>query len=89
MPAAAASPAHGAAEVRPPRSSAAVTVDVRRRRAGPRTCLALAAVLVGRAGTLVSVTALMVVAATAGALADGIPASGDATVTVTYDRNGR
>jgi hypothetical protein len=88
IPAAAAPPADGA-DVRPPRSCPAETVGRHRRRATPRTYLALAMDVVGRVGTLVTVTALMVVAATAGAMADGMPASGGATVTVTYDRNGR
>ncbi|WP_143517315.1 hypothetical protein [Pseudonocardia sp. MH-G8] len=41
--------------------------------------------VVGRVGSLVALTALLVLAATAGALADGVPA-GDATVTATYER---
>jgi hypothetical protein len=39
-------------------------------------------------GTLVMLTSLLVVAAAAGALVDGIPAGAKATVTATYDRSG-
>ena len=41
--------------------------------------------VIGRVGSLVTLTALLVLAATAGALADGVPA-GDATMTATYER---
>jgi hypothetical protein len=41
--------------------------------------------VVGRVGSLVTLTAMLVLAATAGALADGMPA-GDATVTATFER---
>jgi hypothetical protein len=40
---------------------------------------------VGYAGTFVTLAAMLVLAATAGALADGVPAKG-ATVTATYER---
>ncbi|HEY4418200.1 MAG TPA: hypothetical protein VGN22_01710 [Pseudonocardia sp.] len=56
-----------------------------RRKLTPLTC---ALDVIGRAGTLVMLTALLVVAATAGALVDGIPAGANATVTATYDRSG-
>jgi hypothetical protein len=41
--------------------------------------------LVACAGTFVTLAAMLVLAATAGALADGVPA-GDAAVTATYER---
>jgi hypothetical protein len=53
-----------------------------------RTPLACVLDAIGRAGTFVMLTALLVVAATAGALVDGIPAGANATVTATYDRSG-
>jgi hypothetical protein len=40
---------------------------------------------VGYAGTFVALAAMLVLAATAGALADGVPA-GDSAVTATYER---
>jgi hypothetical protein len=52
------------------------------------TALACALDVIGRMGTLVMLTALLVVAATAGSLVDGIPAGANATVTATYDRSG-
>jgi hypothetical protein len=44
--------------------------------------------VVGRLGSLVMLAALMVLAATAGGLADGMPATEDAAVTVTFDGSG-
>jgi hypothetical protein len=44
--------------------------------------------VVGRVGSLVTLVALIVLAATAGAMADGMPAGGSATVTATFDRSG-
>jgi hypothetical protein len=41
--------------------------------------------LVGYAGTFITLAAMLVLAATAGALADGMPANGSA-VTATYER---
>ena len=41
--------------------------------------------LVGYAGTFVTLTAMLVLAATAGALVDGAPATGS-TLTATYER---
>jgi uncharacterized membrane protein len=41
--------------------------------------------LVGYAGSFITLAAMLVLAATAGALADGVPAGG-ATVTATYER---
>jgi hypothetical protein len=41
--------------------------------------------LVGRVGSLVTLAAMLVLAATAGSLADGVPA-GEATVTATFER---
>ena len=41
--------------------------------------------LVGYAGSFVTLAAMLVLAATAGALADGVPA-GNSTVTATYER---
>ncbi|GAA1286704.1 hypothetical protein GCM10009609_60800 [Pseudonocardia aurantiaca] len=43
------------------------------------------AVLVG-VGSVVTLAALLVLAATAASLADGVPAGGAPTVTVTYER---
>jgi hypothetical protein len=80
----AASPDDGGATVRP-RPLLAEPGGRHRRK---RTALACAADVIGRVGTLVMLTALLVVAATAGALADGIPAGANATVTATYDRSG-
>ena len=53
----------------------------RRRAARVRAGIAL----VGYAGSFVTLAAMLVLAATAGALADGAPAGG-ATVTATYER---
>jgi hypothetical protein len=44
--------------------------------------------VVGRVGSLVTLVALIVLAATAGAMADGVPAGASATVTATLDRSG-
>jgi hypothetical protein len=52
------------------------------------TPLACALDMIGRVGTLVMLTALLVVAAAAGSLVDGVPAGANATVTATYDRSG-
>jgi hypothetical protein len=41
--------------------------------------------VIGYAGSFVTLAAMLVLAATAGALADGVPAGG-ATVTATYER---
>ncbi len=41
--------------------------------------------VVGRVGSLVTLTAMLVLAATAGALADGVPAGG-ASVVATFER---
>ena len=80
----AASPDDGGATVRPSPRPAEPGGRHRRK----RTPLASAMDVIGRVGTLVMLTALLVVAATAGALVDGIPAGTNATVTVTYDRSG-
>jgi hypothetical protein len=80
----AASPDDGGATVRP-RPRPAEPGGSHRRKLAPLAC---AVDLVGRVGTLVMLTALIVVAATAGALVDGIPAGANATVTATYDRSG-
>jgi hypothetical protein len=80
----AASPDDGGATVRP-RHRPAEPGGRHRRNRTPSAC---ALDVIGRAGTLVMLTALLVVAATAGALADGIPAGANATVTATYDRSG-
>jgi hypothetical protein len=59
--------------------------------ASPATCDRRAArvragiALVGYAGSFVTLAAMLVLAATAGALADGVPA-GEAAVTATYER---
>jgi hypothetical protein len=53
------------------------------RRAAARVRAGIA--FVGYAGSFVTLTAMLVLAATAGALADGVPAKG-ATVTATYER---
>ena len=42
--------------------------------------------VVGRVGSLVALAALLVLAATAAGVADGVPAGGAPTVTVTYER---
>ena len=56
--------------------------DTRRRRTSRmRTGLEV----VGRVGSLVTLTAMLVLAATAGALADGVPAGG-ASVVATFER---
>jgi hypothetical protein len=54
-----------------------------RRRRAARVRAGLAAI--GYAGSFVTLAAMLVLAATAGALADGVPAGG-ATVTATYER---
>jgi hypothetical protein len=54
-----------------------------RRRRAARVRAGIAAV--GYAGTFVTLAAMLVLAATAGALADGVPASGS-TMTATYGR---
>jgi hypothetical protein len=41
---------------------------------------------VSRLGSLVTLAALLVLAATAGGLVDGVPATGAPTLTVTYER---
>ena len=80
----AASPDDGGATVRPRLRPA----DPGGRHRRKRTPLARVLDVIGRAGTFVMLTALLVVAATAGALVDGIPAGANATVTATYDRSG-
>jgi hypothetical protein len=80
----AASPDDGGATVRPRHRPAEPGGRHRRKRA-PLTC---ALDVIGRVGTLVMLTSLLVVAAAAGALVDGIPAGAKATVTATYDRSG-
>jgi hypothetical protein len=81
------------AAVPTPRPATAPAVDEpagRHRRALTlRSCLARVAETTGRLGSAVSLAALLVLAATAGGLADGMPATGEATVTVTFDGNGR
>jgi hypothetical protein len=47
---------------------------------------AVAVVVLGRVGSLVTLGALLVLAATAAGLADGVPAGGAPTMTVTYER---
>jgi hypothetical protein len=42
--------------------------------------------VVARLGSLVTLAALLVLAATAGGLVDGVPATGAPTLTVTYER---
>lgn len=57
-------------------------------RATRRRCAARARAgieVIGYAGSFVTLAAMLVLAATAGALADGMPAGG-ATVTATYER---
>jgi hypothetical protein len=54
-----------------------------RRRRAARVRAGMAAI--GYAGSFVTLAAMLVLAATAGALADGVPAGG-ATVTATYER---
>ncbi|WP_219412815.1 hypothetical protein [Pseudonocardia nigra] len=41
--------------------------------------------VIGHVGSLITLAALMVLAGTAGGLADGMPATDGATVTVTFD----
>jgi hypothetical protein len=80
----AASPDDGGVAVRP-RPCPADPGGRHRRSVTPLAC---AVDVIGRVGTLVMLTALLVVAATAGALADGVPAGANATVTATFDRGG-
>ena len=47
---------------------------------------ALGMAVLSRVGSLVTLAALLVLAATAASLADGVPADGVPTVTVTYER---
>ena len=54
----------------------------RRQRGRP----ALGVAVLGGVGRLVALAALLVLAATAASLADGVPADGVPTVTVTYER---
>ena len=42
--------------------------------------------VVGRLGSLVTLAALLVLAATAGGMADGVPAADAPTVTATFER---
>jgi hypothetical protein len=58
-----------------------------RRESTPRSRVGRAVDVVGRVGSLVTLAALMVLAATAGGLVDGMPASG-AAVTATFDGSG-
>jgi hypothetical protein len=88
MPAAAASPGDGVAAVRSRLDPVAPGAGRHRRATTPRTLLGLAVDVVGRVGSLVTLMALVVLAATAGAMADGMPAGGSATVTATFDRSG-
>jgi hypothetical protein len=87
MPAAAASPGDGVAAVRS-RLDPVASAGRHRRATTPRTVLGLAVDVVGRAGSLVTLLAFVVLAATAGAMVDGMPAGGSATVTATFDRSG-
>ncbi|HET6259936.1 hypothetical protein [Pseudonocardia sp.] len=87
MPTAAASPGDGVAAARSRRDPVA-RAGRHRRATTPRTLLGLAVDVVGRVGSLVTLAALVVLAATAGAMADGMPAGGSATVTATFDRSG-
>jgi hypothetical protein len=57
-----------------------------RRAVTARTRAGRAADLVGRVGSLVTLAALLVLAATAGGLADGMPATDSPTVTATLER---
>jgi hypothetical protein len=84
----AASPGPTGTAVRPPRPRPAARGGRHRRARATGTPLARVVDVVGRVGTLVMVGALLVVAATAGALVDGVPAGANATVTATYDRSG-
>ncbi|TWF78251.1 hypothetical protein FHX44_114171 [Pseudonocardia hierapolitana] len=59
------------------------TFRATRRRRAARVRAGIA--LVGYAGSFVTLAAMLVLAATAGALADGVPAD-DSTVTATYER---
>lgn len=45
--------------------------------------------LVGRLGSFVAMTALLVVGGAAAGVVDGVPVTGDAAVTVTYEGTGR
>jgi len=65
------------------RAPAAVPASSARPRRSTRVRTGVA--LVGYAGSFVTLAAMLVLAATAGALADGVPASGQ-TVTVTFER---
>lgn len=60
-----------------------------RRATSARMHLGRALDVVSRLGSLVTLAALVVLAATAGGLVDGMPVSEDATVTVTFDGGGR
>jgi hypothetical protein len=51
-----------------------------------RSSAAVTVDVLARVGSLVTLAALLVLAATAGGLADGMPAGGAPTVTVTYER---
>jgi hypothetical protein len=63
--------------------AAVPATTVRRRRRATRVHAGVT--LVGYAGSLITLAAMLVLAATAGALADGVPASGQ-TVTATFER---